>query len=116
MPVWYDDEIQCGQQSFKTDGNTIEEELKRLGPPETKLLAVFPIPTQSNLNIYYQLKQNDYATVSLANMLGQSVIDSHPLNEVNKTVLDVSNLPSGIYFFKFYVNNSPVETKKFIVK
>ena len=84
----------CNQSNLSVEEN--EDEIEDL---------VFPNPTTGVLNI----AMKDFRNVELFNSMGQCVLQSY------ETLLDMSNLPAGIYFLKLTDNQGAV-TMRSVVK
>ncbi|HOZ53047.1 MAG TPA: T9SS type A sorting domain-containing protein, partial [Chitinophagaceae bacterium] len=66
---------------------------------ETPHLLIYPNPASSHLTLEFNhssIKQSNY---SLYNTMGQVLI-SGEINSYYKSLIDISSLPSGIYFIK----------------
>ncbi|MCX7550678.1 M28 family peptidase [Xanthomarina sp. F2636L] len=74
--------------------------------------SMYPNPVQENLNIYMDLKDQEYATFKLIDILGKQIL--HKTFKTSSNKLDVSNLNKGIYLAVFEVGNSKV-TKKLVI-
>lgn len=59
---------------------------------------VFPNPTNSLLNVEFKIATGTKATISIENMLGQTVYSFETMDEKNR--LDISSLSNGVYFIK----------------
>ncbi len=69
-------------------------------------ISIFPNPTNDTLTI--DLKNSDLKEVIIYNELGQQI------KEVTTSEVNVSNLATGIYFFKIISQNGKIATKKII--
>lgn len=76
-------------------------------------VAAFPNPAKDVLNVNITLNNNEAATVSMFNTLGQTVIsEQHSLNTgVNNVQLNTSNLQSGVYMVTVTVGTSTATTR-----
>ncbi|MBK8444802.1 MAG: T9SS type A sorting domain-containing protein [Sphingobacteriales bacterium] len=61
--------------------------------PQSTTIAVFPNPAETALNIV--LPSDENTQIEIANSRGQTVIKAQ-----NKSSVDISNLPDGLYFIK----------------
>lgn len=80
-------------------------------------LSLYPNPTNSNLNIAFELESNDHITVDVMNIVGQ-IVSSQDYGTVSagytlKTI-NVSDLSSGIYLVNI-TTNAGVITRKITV-
>ena len=80
---------------------------------KTEPVKVFPNPATSDLTIV--INQPGFDTLKVLNIIGQ-VVKSQSLRSVRRTVIDVSDLKQGIYFFEFHRNNSTPLTKKIVIR
>jgi hypothetical protein len=77
-------------------------------------VSVYPNPTSNQLSII--CNQLSIKEISIDNVLGQRVCEKIVNNSSGTTneELDVSELPSGIYFYQLAITNSQVITGKFV--
>ena len=61
--------------------------------PQSTTIAVFPNPAETALNIV--LPSDENTQIEIVNSRGQTIIKTQ-----NKTSVDISNLPDGLYFIK----------------
>ena len=73
-------------------------------------LKLFPNPTDGIINV--QNVSSNTKQAAIINMLGETVMEIPNLNTANFT-LDLSKLPSGIYYARFTTSNS-VMIKKIV--
>lgn len=77
-------------------------------------LSLYPNPTTSNLNIAFELENNDYITVDVMNIVGQIVTSQDfgnlPAGYTLKSI-NVSDLSSGIYLVNINTNSGVVTRK-----
>jgi len=79
-----------------------------------KLNAIFPNPANNNVTVNYALNQGQ-ASIEVKNLLGQ-VQKITPITAGSKsTNLNVSDLPSGIYFVSLKSNGNIIDTKRLVV-
>jgi Zn-dependent metalloprotease len=71
-------------------------------PVAANTMSVYPNPAQSQLNLELNLLQSQNVTISMFDMLGQSVYASQqPMSAGANTVrINTSNLPRGVYFLE----------------
>ena len=81
-------------------------------------LKTFPIPTNSDLNIYFEVLQKSNFSISINNLLGKTVFVENKLNYngiyINK--INLSNYQPGIYVLKVKVANKDYVRKIILVK
>lgn len=80
------------------------------------LSASYPNPANASTEMVYSLKPDaNRATVEMYDMLG-SKVRSIPLTEQNGELkVDLSTIPSGLYFFNMVVDGKTLETRKLMV-
>lgn len=79
--------------------------------PEILAISIYPNPASDVIN--FNVRENQY-TISIYNQLGNLVKSVESKSEEYK--LDVSDLPTGIYFTKIKTINKEFATKKIIIK
>lgn len=75
-------------------------------------MTIYPVPANEELAVELE-NINDYK-VSLINSLGQNVKVSSS-TELNKMIINTSNISSGLYFIEF-VNGAVRDTRKIIIR
>jgi hypothetical protein len=82
-------------------------------------LSIFPNPASGSIVIAFEISQNVSASISIVNQIGQEMINSEVLTE-NQTMvnqhIDISTLPSGIYFASVRCSCGKQLTEKFVVR
>ncbi|MFT5279890.1 MAG: hypothetical protein ACI9P8_001529 [Bacteroidia bacterium] len=80
------------------------------------LSASYPNPANASTEMVYSLKPDaSKGSVEMFNMLG-SKVRSIPLTEKNGALkVDLSAIPSGLYFFNMVVDGKTLETRKLMV-
>ena len=79
---------------------------------------IHPNPATTTVKLMLKLEKSSDITVSVVNLMGQrvNIINMGTLNAGNNPIsLDVSNLPSGIYYCVVQVNGEKT-TQKMIVQ
>ena len=71
-------------------------------------IAIFPNPATGLLTIKHKYQ---VTKIEIYNKLGQKVF-----TDINKNVIDISVLPSGIYFIKIEGQSGIIDLKKIIKK
>ena len=81
-------------------------------------LKAYPVPANSELNIYFEVPQKSSISLSISNILGKNIVLENKLNYsgiyVNK--LDLSNYNPGVYFIKVTVGGKTYIRKVLFVK
>ena len=77
--------------------------------PNNALFNIYPNPVNTSVTI--ELKENFPSEIYIFNLQGQSILKKH-ISE-NITLLDINNLPSGIYFIQTRQKNI-ITTRKLI--
>jgi len=83
-------------------------------------LKIYPNPAKKLLNIDYYSDENSNTDIKFYEITGVEVasfLNKTVSKGYNKLSIDFSNynLPSGIYFLKFFINNTLEATKKIII-
>jgi hypothetical protein len=73
---------------------------------------IYPNPANTKLNIT-KGEQIKYATLKIFDINGKNIL-TQKLSDKN-TMINVSALPNGIYFYKILDNNNNLETGKIII-
>lgn len=88
------------------------------GTPETfRLNQNYPNPFNPSTIISYQLPMNSHVTLKVYDVLGREVrtlVNGRQAAGDHSVTFDVSNLPSGVYFYRIVAGNF-VDTKKLMV-
>ena len=61
----------------------------------------YPNPSQSIVNLPYQLKQGEVATMNIYNINGQLMEQKQIEGSFDKIMLNVSNYPAGLYIYTY---------------
>jgi hypothetical protein len=85
-----------------------EEDLKLTGLP---LAFIYPNPVTSILNINLENITGE-VNILLADIIGKTVKEYKIENATDKILLDISNLPSGMYIYKITDAGSLITTGK----
>ena len=89
-------------------------------PIKNVIASVYPNPVAKNetLKVNYIATKSDKATVYIQNSLGQKVlINTFSVNNGNNSLsLNITNLPSGLYYVIVSVNNDLLQHQPFIIK
>jgi PKD repeat protein len=97
-----------GQIAVGLEENNVEEQLNQV--------EIFPNPTSKLLNLKIQKTAQKQIHINIFNNLGQ-VVYYYSNNQIDNSELislNISDLPTGIYFLRCRINNEQVETVKFI--
>ena len=93
----------CNNSNFSAAG--VKEHLNTID------LKLYPNPTKDNLTISFKESFNQ-ASVEIVDIIGKGLLSTQAKNNT-KIILNVSELPSGIYFAKITSDNKSI-TKKFV--
>ena len=79
---------------------------------KTKAINIFPTPASDEINIRTSLQKN--MSISIVDMNGKEVLSQE--NNYNTTIVNVAQLPQGIYLLKIFIDNdAPVYKRISIV-
>tara|TARA_B110000967_G_C18894389_1_gene569566 strand:- start:210 stop:869 length:660 start_codon:yes stop_codon:yes gene_type:complete len=95
-----------GEGAFEQNGLSVVKEISYVSFSSTDvLLDVYPNPVNTEANITFELKEDFVVHMELLNFLGQvvrSINNMTCLKGENLLLLNVQDLPSGIYNLKIY--------------
>ncbi len=127
----FDDMKLCNQVGvFKQGGNnsgndksklTKENEylqnmkpINKIDIGKLKRFSIFPNPVSSTITIAYQLLEKEKGKVIIYDILGREQFRIELCSENNMVSSNLSNLPLGLYTYKYLINNIQVETGKLL--
>jgi hypothetical protein len=77
-------------------------------------LGVYPNPTNNQFTIDLDMLESDNVTIDLINVIGQSVksvnLGTRSVG-MNRTYMDVNDIPAGFYIMNITVGESQMSTK-----
>ncbi len=76
---------------------------------------LYPNPTESTVNVHYNVIENITCIFTLYNTLGQVQQQTYLLNNVENHTINVSKLASGVYYYKLVENGMDKYSGKLIV-
>lgn len=76
-----------------------------------EFIKIYPNPASDKLNV--EVENNDITEISVTNVNGQVLLKHRLTSE--KTSIDLSSLPNGIYFINSLRNNVAVSTNKIVI-
>jgi hypothetical protein len=100
---------------YMTSGSNIQD----YSYEPVSMLTVYPNPAEDHLMVEYELSGNYITTISIVNQVGQLMHDRTINNEGIRSVsekIDVSNMPSGMYFVNVSCSCGEQITKKFVIR
>jgi plastocyanin len=82
------------------------------------LFKVYPNPSNGKLEITFKEKDSNNYKIQIADAVGNivKIIDVNKNVEDSKIDLNISNLPSGLYFFNLITNNQMIETHRLLLQ
>ncbi|MBL7764856.1 MAG: T9SS type A sorting domain-containing protein [Chitinophagaceae bacterium] len=124
MPgIHYDDLELCnGQGVYKNGESKLQQQLKSIKDYQNKKssfthgIEVYPVPTNSQLNISYYFPEGESGEFVLYDILGRKQLKTTLNENANKAILNVGYLPSGIYMYSIYTNKNRNFSGKIIVE
>ncbi|MCB2221390.1 MAG: T9SS type A sorting domain-containing protein [Bacteroidetes bacterium] len=70
-------------------------------------IRIYPNPANETVNIEIDLKQPDIVNLSIYNTMGDKLIETSQFNLANQPdQIDISTLPSGLYFIKIRIKDT----------
>lgn len=83
---------------------------------ETYIISdAFPNPSDQSITIHYNISKTQGNEFKLINNLGQTIHTSINLQEQGFINIDLSNTPSGTYYYKITGNEKSTKVKKLII-
>lgn len=81
-------------------------------------LSAYPNPTRGVTTLSLSQVGNDNYKIRISNTIGKIVqtIDLKDLDNVTEIPLNLSHLPSGVYFYSLLINEKMVETKRLVLQ
>jgi len=107
---WHEcEEVQLPPSERRGEG----EEQDTLASEDGRGFTVYPNPANATLTVQGTLAKNETATFELHTVTGSKVKEI--LFQNVKTEVDVSDLPSGLYFYRIHVNHQQIHTGKQVI-
>jgi hypothetical protein len=100
---------------FMTSGAGIGD----LGNQPVSLLSVYPNPAEDHLMVEYEVAGNISSTIAIVNQVGQLMYDRLVNSDGTGLVrekVDISTMPSGMYFVNVSCNCGKQITQKFVIR
>lgn len=82
---------------------------------ENRVLLIYPNPATNQLTVNYQVEPTDVAVFEIYNLVGERVIFTTLNASANTQVFSVADLNSGVYFYKYSINNQMIKASKLII-
>ena len=91
--------------------------LERIGDPGngTGLGNAYPNPSNGEVNIPFELENNDSGTLTLIDLNGKVIYEEPVSSAFNNLHFDAGQLASGSYIYTLTIDNQVVESKKLVV-
>jgi len=97
---------------FVTSNKSADDEITIAGEYGNNLIATFPSPVKNELNVIYYSIENQKADWTISNLIGQEFLKGELFGNTEK-IIDMSNLPAGIYILRLNCGNE-ILTQKII--
>ncbi len=81
-----------------------------------EISSPYPNPSSEYVNIDHQFKSDENAQLKLYNSAGQLIIIHPVIKQSNKSIINVSNLPSGVYMISVEVNDRTIGVEKIVLQ
>ena len=112
------DEDNSDQISENNSGSILNRSDSENDISKTKLLQNKPNPFNPSTEIFYNVSQNSFINIKVYNLLGQEV--AALVNEMKQPGkyqirFDGSALSSGMYFYKMFVNEIAIDSKRMLL-
>jgi len=83
---------------------------------EDKLFRVYPNPASNSIIVETNFRKEDTnVSFSIYDILGKQIFEHRIIDQTTKLQINIINLPNGIYFYEFNINNEPKEQGKIII-
>ncbi|MFA5405340.1 MAG: T9SS type A sorting domain-containing protein [Ignavibacteria bacterium] len=102
--------VNAGSPIFVSNGNSIVEDFK--------LYQNYPNPFNNSSKIKYQISKSSDVRIIIYDIRGNeifTIVNGFKKAGEYEAYINGSNLASSVYFYKLYLDNNPVETKKMIL-
>ena len=82
---------------------------------EQNVLSVYPNPASTEISVEYRVADANRAVLEFSSMLG-NVVKSEVLDaRLNKSVVNISDLDNGVYFYSLKVDGKIVGTSRLVI-
>lgn len=78
-------------------------------------LLVYPNPATNQLTVNYQIESTDEAVFEVYNSIGEKVMLQKLSAGENEQTFSVVQLNSGVYFYKYSINDQIIKTNKLVI-
>jgi hypothetical protein len=119
----YDDLVICNSQGMYKNGiSKLQEQLNSLSEAEQRKyleevgVVVYPNPASTTININYFLAEQETASLSIYDLLGNKHRAITLYNDVNTRSISLQGLASGLYVYQFKSSSNKIYTGKLIVE
>ena len=92
-------------------------EVPTLGVAENgieKIFGIYPNPASELFTITHNSKKGDDISLMIYDILGNLMEQDKLTNQISQ--IDISAIPSGMYFVSLIENNSLLNTRKLVIK
>lgn len=96
-----------------------EKEIISVSDPSDSPFVIYPNPAKDHINIRLEQNQASFTQIQLYDMMGKIVLDNisrEPISGANDINIDLSNVPSGIYYLNAFINNKEYTRRLVITK
>lgn len=85
--------------------------------PDITLHQNYPNPFNNKTTIYYQLKEQGEGYITVFNNVGEVIreVSFSKAAGIHNIVLDMGNLPAGIYYYSMVINGKRTDSKKMVI-
>jgi len=126
--MWNNQNAYWAARKYDSDGNVIytidnlrnTEEVDQINKINKDEITIdnYPNPFNPSTTISYRLPSQGYVSIKVYDMLGQEIValvNEQQNKGIHTTNFDGTNLSSGIYFYKMFVNNEVIATRRFML-
>ena len=77
---------------------------------------IYPNPANNIINIKYNIKENEKACVIIYDIVGRERLKINLKSNINQVSININTLETGIYCYKYLVENNTTHTGKLIIE
>ncbi len=84
--------------------------------PANHLFAAYPNPASNQLNIPFQVLDNQLVTIQVLDVTGKVIVEKNIEANIGMqtATLDINECPAGLYFYTMKVDGQKLSTRKFL--
>jgi len=95
----------CGFGEFSQDFVVSVEDCTGINEYNNQGFAIYPNPAKNEISISFLKMTPDQSNITIYNLLGKVVLEMNSLDANGLNIINVSNLPEGLYFVGVTIEN-----------